>query len=240
MVFFPHTDNGCICLSLLKQWVMNLTRLKYYSASVAARVMACTLMLLFLAATTVRSETTLQSGKRQTEPDTKYEARPRLSASANLLYLAALAPNVAAEYYFPNNRWSVSASFTMPWWRRKSKHQFYQIRQYLAEARYWLQGTDSHRAHFLGCNVHAGIYDLENKKTGYYGEFAGTSLTYGYKHRLNKRMALELTIGAGYIFTDYEKYVPKDGCYVYQSTHRTHYWGVTKAGVSLVWNILYK
>lgn len=216
------------------------TRLKYYSASVATRIKVCTLMLLFLAATTVRSEIAPQNSNRQPTPDTKHEARPRLSAATNLLYLAALAPNVAAEYYFPNIHWSVSASFTMPWWRRKSKHQFYQIRQYLAEGRYWLRSTAAHRAHFLGGNVHAGIYDLENKKTGYYGEFAGASLVYGYKHRLNQRMALEFTLGAGYIFTNYEKYVPRDDCYVYQSTHRTHYFGVTKAGVSLVWNILYK
>lgn len=217
---------------------MDPTRLKYYSDSVAARIIACSIMLLFLAATTVRSEVTLQSNKQQSASGTNHEAQPRLSAATNLLYLAALAPNVAAEYYFPNSHWSVSAGFTMPWWKRKSKHQFYQIRQYLAEGRYWLKETA--RGHFVGCNVHAGLYDLENRKTGYYGEFVGTSLTYGYVHRLNRRLALEFTLGAGYIFTNYEKYVPTDDCYVYQSTHRTHYWGVTKAGVSLVWNILYK
>lgn len=168
------------------------------------------------------------------------DAVPCLRMGTNLLYVAALAPNVTAEYCFPDSRWSALATFTMPWWRKKSKHQFYQIRQYLAEGRYWFNKASSEGGHFLGCNIHGGVYDLENKKTGYYGEFIGTSVTYGYMLRLNKRMQLEFTIGGGYIFTNYDKYLPVDNCYMYQSTHNTHYWGVTKAGVSLVWDILYK
>lgn len=163
---------------------------------------------------------------------------PRLSIGTNLLYLAALAPNVTAEYYFPDSHWSVSAAFTMPWWKKESKNRFYQIRQYLAEGRYWM-GDSPVKGHFLGYNIHGGLYDLENKRTGYYGEFVGTSLTYGYKFRLNKNLALELSVGGGYIYTNYDKYLPIDGCYMYQSTHNTHYWGVTKAGISLIWNILY-
>lgn len=214
--------------------------LKYYSATEAVRTIVCTLMLSLLASTVVCAKTSLHHNKHQTSQNSTPDAPARISIGTNLLYFAALAPNVAAEYYFPESHWSVSAAFTMPWWKRKSKHQYYQIRQYLAECRYWLNRYDLPRGHFLGCNVHGGIYDLENKNTGYYGEFVGTSLTYGYMHRLNKRLALEFTIGAGYIFTNYEKYVPADNCYVYQSTHNTHYFGVTKAGISLVWNILYK
>lgn len=161
-----------------------------------------------------------------------------LNVGTNLLYWAALAPNVSVEYYFPKSHWSILGSFTMPWWKRKSKHQYYQIRQYLAEGRYWLNNNASEGGHFLGANIHGGIYDLENRKTGYYGEFIGTSLTYGYKFSLNKKLALEFTVGGGYIFTDYDNYLPIGNCYVYQSSHKTHYWGVTKVGISLVWNIL--
>lgn len=161
-----------------------------------------------------------------------------LNVGTNLLYWAALAPNVSVEYYFPKSHWSILGSFTMPWWKRKSKHQYYQIRQYLAEGRYWLNNNASEGGHFLGANIHGGIYDLENRKTGYYGEFIGTSLTYGYKFSLNKKLALEFTVGGGYIFTDYDKYLPIGNCYLYQSSHKTHYWGVTKVGISLVWNIL--
>ena len=168
------------------------------------------------------------------------ETPARLSVGTNLLYWALMAPNIAAEYYFPNSRWSVSGTFTMPWWKRKSKHQYYQIRQYLVEGRYRIKTMSSEAGHFLGANIHGGVYDLENRKTGYYGEFVGTSLLYGYKLFLNKKMALEFTIGGGYIYTNYDKYTPMDNCYVYLSTHKTHYWGITKAGVSLVWSIFKK
>lgn len=161
-----------------------------------------------------------------------------LTVGTNLLYWAALAPNVAVEYYFPDSHWSISGTFTMPWWRRKSKHQYYQIRQYLVEGLYWLDNKATEGGHFLGFDVHGGLYDLENKKTGYYGEFVGTSLTYGYRFSLNRKMSLEFTIGWGYIFTNYDEYLPIDNRYVYQSTRKTHYWGVTKAGVTLVWDIL--
>lgn len=163
----------------------------------------------------------------------------RLAVGTNLLYLAALAPNASVEYYFPHSQWSVTGTFTMPWWKRKSQHQYYQIRQYLAEGRYWFHASNHAKRHFVGINVHGGLYDLENKKTGYYGEFVGTSLTYGYRIDLNKKMALELSIGGGYIFTKYDKYLPKYNGYAIQSSHITHYWGVTKASISLVWNIMY-
>lgn len=200
----------------------------YNSIGTAIKRFFCTIVLLNLISHTVFSETPLR----------EKDHFPRLSVGSNLLYLAALAPNVAAEYYFQDSHLSVSATFTMPWWKRKSKHQFYQIRQYLAEGRYWLNKIPSAKGHFFGCNIHGGIYDLENKKTGYYGDFIGTSLTYGYRFSLNKKMALELTVGGGYIFSKYDKYVPADKCYMYQSTHKAHYWGITKAGVSLMWNIL--
>ena len=78
------------------------------------------------------------------------------------------------------------------------------------EGRYWLNSKAAGRKHFLGANIHGGIYDLENKKTGYYGEFIGTSLTYGYNLNLNGKMSLEFTIVGGYIFTNYDKYLPVD------------------------------
>lgn len=40
-----------------------------------------------------------------------------LTIGTNLLYWAALAPNVTAEYYFPDSHWSISGTFTMPWWK---------------------------------------------------------------------------------------------------------------------------
>lgn len=231
---------------------MGRTKQKCKKTGITVKRFLCTITLLAFVSTATFSEIREQKeeGVQATQPNkgydtdrssTKYHRPARLSIGTNLLYLAALAPNVSAEYYFPKNEWSLLATFTMPWWKRESKHQFYQIRQYLVEGRYWFPNASfSKGQHFGGFNIHGGIYDLENKKTGYYGEFLGASLTYGYRLRLNEKMALEFTVAGGYIFTNYDKYTPMDNCYVYLSSNKTHYWGVTKAGVSLVWNIFYQ
>ena len=51
-------------------------------------------------------------------------------------------------------------------------------------------------------------------------------------------VVLTLTyIGVGYIGGEYWEYKPVDDCYVWQATKRRHWWGPTKAEVSLVWLI---
>ena len=92
----------------------------------------CVMMLFVLAVGVAYSENVGQETK------TINNMPAYLTIGTNLLYWAALAPNVTAEYYFPDSHWSISGTFTMPWWKRKSKHQYYQIRQYLMEGRYWL------------------------------------------------------------------------------------------------------
>lgn len=213
---------------------MGVAKLRENLGKKKVKIFICLMIFCVFAVRVVNAENVIQ------KMETTNNMPASLTLGTNLLYWAALAPNASVEYYFPDSQWSVAGSFTMPWWKRKSKHQYYQIRQYLAEGRYWVKNNASEGGHFVGLNIHGGLYDLENKKTGYYGEFFGTSLTYGYRLKLNKKLSLEFTIGGGYIFTNYDKYLPEDNCYVYQSTHKTHYWGVTKAGVTLVWNILYK
>lgn len=213
---------------------MGVAKWRVYLGNRKVKIFMCLMIFLVFAVKEAYSENVIQ------KTETTNNMPASLTLGTNLLYWAALAPNASVEYYFPDSQWSISGSFTMPWWKRKSKHQYYQIRQYLAEGRYWVNKNASEGGHFVGMNIHGGLYDLENKKTGYYGEFIGTSLTYGYRLKLNRKLSLEFTIGGGYIYTNYDKYLPEDNCYVYQSTHKTHYWGVTKAGVTLVWNILYK
>ena len=191
---------------------MNIAKWRYKLEIFKVKKFLCVMMLFVFAVRVAYSENVGQETK------TINNMPAYLTIGTNLLYWAALAPNVTAEYYFPDSHWSISGTFTMPWWKRKA----------------------AGRKHFLGANIHGGIYDLENKKTGYYGEFIGTSLTYGYSLNLNGKMSLEFTIGGGYIFTNYDKYLPVDNRYVYQSRHKTHYWGVTKAGITLIWNILYQ
>ena len=52
---------------------------------------------------------------------------------------------------------------------------------------------------------------------------------------LAKRLNLDFNLGLGYWGGKYKEYLPIEGHYVWQSTKQRHWWGPTKAEVSLVW-----
>ncbi|MEG1522770.1 MAG: DUF3575 domain-containing protein [Bacteroidales bacterium] len=168
----------------------------------------------------------------------KEEGLPLINLSTNLLYWGLLAPNIGIELCAPQNHWSINAEFVQPWWKKSSKHKYYQIRQFSGEGRYWLKGDGDYRGHFFGVYGNGGIYDLENGGTGYKGNFWGAGLTYGYVLKLKPRFRIEFSLGVGYLSTKYEQYEPIDNCYVYEKTVRKGYVGPTKAKVGLVWTIV--
>ena len=46
---------------------------------------------------------------------------------------------------------------------------------------------------------------------------------------------MDFTVGIGYLGGEYKEYLPIDNCYVWQATKHRHWFGPTKAEVSLVW-----
>ena len=62
-------------------------------------------------------------------------------------------------------------------------------------------------------------------------------LSYGYMFPIGRNLSLDAGIGLGYLYTEYEEYLPIQGHYVYQQTSRTNYVGPVKAKLSLVWRI---
>lgn len=60
-------------------------------------------------------------------------------------------------------------------------------------------------------------------------------LSYGYSLPLRRRLNMDFTIGIGYLTGTYMEYIPIDACYVWQATKNRHWWGPTKAEISLVW-----
>ena len=65
----------------------------------------------------------------------------------------------------------------------------------------------------------------------------GGGVEYGYAMPLGRRWLLDFTLGVGFQDGEYKEYLPMDGHYVWQSTHKRHWWGPTKAEVSLKWLI---
>jgi hypothetical protein len=66
------------------------------------------------------------------------------------------------------------------------------------------------------------------------GWFAGLGVSYGYHWILSPRFSMEFTAGLGYVYLDYEK-VRCTSCKQVIGDGKTHYFGPTRAGISLVY-----
>lgn len=159
----------------------------------------------------------------------------------NILYDLALAPNIEVEFAI-GKRWSLNTEYKCPWWLNERNDFCYQLLSGGVEARCWM-GNRKHRSrltgHFLGVYAEGGTYDFQFKEDrGYRGRYYGAAgLTYGYTHRLASRIALEFSLGVGYLETEYRKYTTYKGDLVWTGSGRYHFMGPTKAKVSIVWLI---
>lgn len=175
------------------------------------------------------------------EKKREFEHKTELAIKNNLLYDLALAPNLEIELPI-GRRWSLNTEYKCPWWSSGSKDFCYQLLSGGAEVRYWLgnrKKRDRLTGHFLGLYAEGGVYDFQfDEDKGYRGDYYGAGgLTYGYTHRLARHLALEFSLGIGYLTTDYRKYTTYRGDLIWQSSGRYHFVGPTKAKVSLVWLI---
>ena len=172
------------------------------------------------------------------EPEPVAErVRIPLAVKTNLLYDALLLPTVEAEYLF-NEKWSLNVEGSVAWWRIDGGvDKYYDLWIVSPEVRYWFKTRERWHGHHAGYFLGAGAYDLENGKQGYKGEYFMTGLAYGFMFPVRgcRSLHLEANVGVGYMYTEYEEYLPIDGHYVYQETGRTNYFGPLKAKFSLVW-----
>lgn len=170
-----------------------------------------------------------------------------MAVKSNLLYDAMLVPNIGAELYLGQN-WSIAANWMYAWWDNSHNDIFWRIYGGDIAIRRWF----GHRAkekpltgHHIGLYFQTLTYDFATGGRGYMGGEPGSNifdranyiaaLEYGYSLPIAKRLNLDFAIGLGYFWGKYYEYEPKDGCYVWQATKQRHYFGPTKAEVSLVW-----
>ena len=165
-----------------------------------------------------------------------YEPLHRLALKTNIIYDLALMPSLEVEYMI-NDRWSVNAEGEVAWWRKKSKHKYYQISTLSPEVRYWFKTKKRWHGHYVGLFGGGSWYDLENGKRGYKGEFWKAGLSYGYMFPIGRSLSFETGIGLGFLRTWYEEYLPIDGHYVYQQSSRTNWIGPVKLKFTLVWRL---
>ena len=160
--------------------------------------------------------------------------------STNMLYDAALVPNVGVEYAF-DRLWSAKAEALCAWWSNDARHKYWRVMGGSIEVRRWLgDGADAlgMKGHHIGAYAGGYRYDFEPKDKGEMADFNyALALTYGYSWNIGKRLRLDATVGVGYIGGDFKKYKHEDGKYVWLADMKRNYLGLTRAELSLVWII---
>lgn len=177
------------------------------------------------------------------------EARSQhVALKTNLLYGAyTFTPNLSLEVSLGGrstleigggfNPWNAQGSVEN---NKKLAHLLGQI-----EYRYWF--CDRFDGHFLGLHALGAQYNISShelpmlfgKGSAAYrheGWGVGAGVSYGYSFYLGKRWSLEATVGVGYAQLHYDRYdCIKCGNKI--DSQVRHYFGPTKAGLSLIFLI---
>ena len=170
-----------------------------------------------------------------------------IGLKTNLLYCVALVPNLGVEFYLGKG-WSAGGSWMYAWWKNDRRHYYWRIYGGELVLRKYFGSRAAQKpltGHHLGVYSQAFTYDYEVGGRGYIGGMPGgmlwnkmnyaVGMEYGYSLPVGHRLILDFVVGAGYWGGEYHKYDPEDGYYVWKETCRRHWFGLTKAEISLVW-----
>lgn len=186
------------------------------------------------------------------EPIKLEDRKTILALKSNLLYDVLSLVNYSIEVPFCGDKFSALFYHQFPWWRWGKNNNKYCVR-FLGlggEARWWFKPEpraeteklikrDCLVGHFVGVYGESGKYDFERKTSVcYQGEYWSVGLSYGYSRPISKHLNLELSISAGYASIAHRGYTPSPDYSIlwrdYEKIGRWHYFGLTKAQVSLV------
>lgn len=188
-------------------------------------------------------------------PAIEVEKKPRRlkwAVKTNLLYDAALMPNIGIEFYPRNSHWTIQADYAFSWWSSKKKHLYMQMLNGGLEARRYFK-KDVHTGHYLSAYGHANLYDFGlDEERGWQGEGWGAGIGYGYVWRpwKNTRWRLEAFVHIGYYHSVYDPYHAGDAGsdkYYYdwdepienfiRRNHRLRWFGPTGAGFTISYDL---
>lgn len=164
-----------------------------------------------------------------------------MAVKTNMLYDAALIPNIGVEFYLGRN-WTIGGSWMYAWWKKNSRHLFWRTYGGELDVRKYFGSRASKKpltGHHLGIYGQMLTYDFELGGTGYLGDkwSWGAGLEYGYSLPVARRLNIDFSIGIGYLGGEYKVYNPIDEHYVWKETRQRNWFGPTKAEISLVWLI---
>lgn len=161
-----------------------------------------------------------------------------MAVKTNLLYDAALVPNVGLEFYLGKG-WSVCGDWMHAWWSKDAKHRYWRVYGGELEVRKYFGRKAAEKplqGHHLGVYAQGLTFDFETGGKGYLSNFSyGFGLEYGYSLPVAKRLNIDFGLCIGYGGGKYKVYEPEDDCYVYKETKQRHWFGPTRAEISLIW-----
>lgn len=167
----------------------------------------------------------------------------KVAIKTNLLYGATTTPNLQLEFGL-SKKSTFDIGGGINWFdfndNKKFKHLLVQ-----PEYRYWF--CEAFNGHFLGVHAHGAQFNVGNidipvgrldtfKNRRYEGSLFGGGLSWGYQWVVSPRWNFEVNLGGGYAYIDYSEYCWKE-CGEKLSSGKHNYWGVTRAGLSLVYFI---
>ena len=184
------------------------------------------------------------------------ERRFSYALRTNMLYDAALIPNVGIEVCM-GKRWTVGLDWFYTWFSSDNRHRYWQayggylgVRKYFGGQRSKVEGQNSQLSivncqftgHHLGAYILGMTYDVEWGGKGYQAaKFGfGGGIEYGYSKMISRKFALDFSLGVGFQDGEYKEYEPANdgtGHYIWLATKKRHWWGPTKAEISLKWLI---
>ena len=157
---------------------------------------------------------------------------------SNLLYNIALIPNIGLEFYLGKN-WSIGGNWQYAWWKNDKHHKYWRIYGGDVEIRKYFNTRSTDKfftGHHVGLYLQGLTYDVELGKRGYLSKFSyGIGVEYGYSLPLYRQFNLDFSVGIGYLAGKYKQYTPVNNHYVWKQTNTRHWFGPTKAGISLIW-----
>ncbi|WP_298548796.1 DUF3575 domain-containing protein [uncultured Parabacteroides sp.] len=163
-----------------------------------------------------------------------------VAVRTNALYWLTTTPNFGVEMAL-GRKWSFEASGNYNAWTFFPDGM--SLRHYLVqpEIRFW--PCKSFEGHFFGMHVHYGQYNIGQvpfisglDTYTYRGELYGGGVSYGYHFAIGRRWGLELMLGVGYSYLEYNKYVCTE-CAELMGRYRRHFVGPTRLGVSFIYII---
>lgn len=169
---------------------------------------------------------------------------PYLAVRTNLLYDAVLVPNVGLEVWLGAG-FTLAADWFYTWIPLDRQHFYWQTYGGYLTARYYFgkqAAAQPYGGHHVGIYGSMLTYDVEFGGRGCQADKFGFGggVEYGYSLPVAKNLCLDFNLGIGYQGGEYKTYLPTDdgtGHYVWEGTYKRHWFGPTKAEISLKWLI---